>query len=209
LKLRLAFLEFLIVWSTTSLLAQTIDISGKKSSTTGYYSPAGIFENILDQNGRTYGLSELLISRPTRSLLFGNDSVNEPQTALTFTSCNTGYFKLYFETGCGMEGNTPQEISRRDVLCQVFSDLSQFIISPLSSNGGKVNILVRSINNMGISAPSVSGTLGLGTTFFSIPAVQNIGGIADNMTWQTIVSGQDSYINIIVVRLKFNENGVI
>ncbi|MEE9373248.1 MAG: hypothetical protein V3V00_09370, partial [Saprospiraceae bacterium] len=58
---------------------------------------------------------------------------------------NSGYFNLYFEPGCGMEGNTTVEIARRDVLCQLFSDLSNFITQrvtkSMSISGSEISIM--------------------------------------------------------------------
>jgi hypothetical protein len=160
-------------------------------------SPGGLFDHLYDRFGNRYQLKDALIHpRETSSFARSGQSSEGAADAVTFTTCASGYFKLYFESGCGMDGNSPVEINRRNVICQVFSDISQFIGSPLTGNGGKVNIFVRDMVNMGIPNPSGNITLGLGSSFFSIPAVQNIGGIADNLVWQTIISGTDAYVNV-------------
>lgn len=96
-------------------------------------SPNGIFDKVFDRNGKQHQLSDLQVgSTPKNAQL---------APALL---CSSGYFDLYFEQGSGMEGNSATEIARRNVICQVFSDLSQFIV-PVNANV-HVNILVRNIN---------------------------------------------------------------
>lgn len=164
-----------------------------------YYTPGGIFDTLYDQFGKKHYIEDLLIKpeppygAKTASMNTGSP---QPQGIVSFTSCNSGYFKLFFETGCGMEGSSNAEQTRRNVICQVFYDISQFISSPLSSNGGKVNIMIRDMANMGVTNPSNNITLGLGSCFYCIPAVQNIGGIADNLIWQTITTGSDALTGV-------------
>jgi hypothetical protein len=144
-----------------------------------------------DRFGKEYNINELRI---VNEHLSNAKSISSVST----TSCNAGYYNLYFETGSGMEGNTSIEISRRNVICQLFSDLSAFIGSPLNNfgNATRVNIWVRDIANMGVSNPSSNATLGLGSQFFCIPNLLNLSGIADNMVYQTILSGKDAYTNV-------------
>uniref|UniRef100_UPI0037524921 T9SS type A sorting domain-containing protein n=1 Tax=Flavobacterium sp. TaxID=239 RepID=UPI0037524921 len=77
---------------------------------------------------------------------------------------------------------------------KVFEDISNFITSPLSTTGNKVNIWVRNIANLSVP----SGTLGLASSFY-IPyanSTNTIGGILDGEIWKTIHTGVDSYTNI-------------
>jgi hypothetical protein len=100
---------------------------------------------------------------------------------------------LFFEVGSGMEDVTnPVHNARRAVVCQVFQDLSNYINSPLSTSGQRVNIWVRNINNV---LPNPDGFLGLATGFYNLPSNATFGGIADNEIWKTIHTGQDSYLN--------------
>ena len=61
-----------------------------------------------------------------------------------------GYYRLYFEQGCGFQTGATNAAERRDVLCKVFTDISNFIVSPLVADGNlnteKVNIWIRNIN---------------------------------------------------------------
>ena len=144
-------------------------------------TPNGVLDKVFDQTGKEYALSDLLVNR----------------SGVTLINCSsTSYFNLYFEVGSGMENaSDPAHIARRAVVCKVFEDLSNFINSPLSTNGNRVNIWVRNINNV-FTAPN--GILGLATGFYNVPSITSIGGIADNEIWKTIHTGSDSYLNSTV-----------
>ena len=114
-------------------------------------SPSGFLDNVFDQYGNQYTLSDITIGN-TRT---GADGIQRSSTLL----CTCGYYNLYFETGCGMEGNDATSTSRRNVVCQVFSDISAFIISPLTLSGNKVNIWVRDISQL-VTNPQSSLVLG-------------------------------------------------
>jgi hypothetical protein len=152
-------------------------------------SPNGVLENIFDQYGNKYTLSDINAGADT--------NVNNTMSRSTIL-CSSGIFDLYFETGSGMESTSDAtQIQRRAVVCQVFTDISNFIISPLQNPGNttRVKIWVRNINNIS-GAPS--NVLGLATAFYNFPQnnTANFGGITDNEVWKTIISGKDSYINV-------------
>lgn len=172
----------MLVFISFQLNAQT-NVSNFKKSKGNYL--------FFDRFGKEYDIDELRIVKENSLNI---KSINSVST----TSCSAGYYNLYFETGSGMEGNTSVEISRRNVICQLFSDLSAFIGSPLNNvgNAARVNIWVRDIANMGVLNPSSNATLGVGSQFFCIPNILNLSGIADNMVYQTILSGKDAYTNV-------------
>ncbi len=96
-----------------------------------------------------------------------------------------------------MDGTSTEEIARKNVLVQVFQDISNFVASPLTTNGlnNKVNIWIRKITNV----PNVpTSALGLATSFSNMPfnTTSGFGGIADNEVWKTIHLGKDSYTNV-------------
>lgn len=158
----------------------------------GSITPNGYLDAVFDQYGKQYGLNELRIGETYI------DSIGNKKTSSIL--CTAGYFNLFFETGCGMDGSSAIEISRRNVACQVFTDISAFINSPLSSSGNptKVNIWVRDIGQI-IANPSTSGVLGLATSFYNLPQnnTPGFGGIVDNEIWKTIHTGVDSYSGVI------------
>ncbi|MFM6934753.1 MAG: hypothetical protein ACKOXP_04865 [Flavobacteriales bacterium] len=155
-------------------------------------TPNGKLDNVFDRYGKKIPLSNLLIDKKGG----GTKSVGP--------LCSSGYFDLYFEVGSGMEGNSTIEQERRAVICQVFSDISQFIETPNPSI--HVNILVKNINPElngydPITNPNPaasSGVLGLATGYYVLSSLgpNIIGGIADNEIWKTINSGFDSYTNV-------------
>ena len=151
-------------------------------------TPNGVFDNVVDQYGNIYKLEDIKTGAD-----YNKNGISSKSTLI----CSSGMFDLYFETGCGMESTTDvTEIARRAVVCQVFNDLTNFIISPLKdpNNTTRVKIWVRNITNI-LNVPPTA--LGLATSFYNLPGYSNItlGGIADNELWKTIISGKDSYSN--------------
>ena len=149
-------------------------------------SPEGKLENIYDRFGNQYSLTSIMIDSPIQI-------INQRATSLTCSS--TSYFNLFFENGSGME-DTSSNIhnARRAVVCKVFEDLSNFINSPLTVSGKKVNIVIKNFANE--NAPS--GTLGLASSFYITPsnAGNTAGGVLDGEVWKTIHLGIDSYTGI-------------
>lgn len=146
-------------------------------------SPEGKLETIYDNQGNQFKLKDILINVPKNSGVLNTTNLN---------CSTTSYFNLYFEPGCGMEDTTnPIHNARRAVMCKVFEDISNFITSPLSTTGNKVNIWVRNIANLSVP----SGTLGLASSYY-LPT-PNVGGILDGEIWKTIHLGVDSYTNVL------------
>jgi uncharacterized delta-60 repeat protein len=172
-KFKLLLLYF-ILFTLTKGYSQNFEIN---------LSPEGKLETIYDNQGNEFKLKDILINNPRNSGILATRAL----------SCSTSsYFNLYFESGCGMEDTSnPSHNARRAVMCKVFEDVSNFISSPLSITGNKVNIWVRNIANMNIP----SGTLGSGSSFY-LPS-PNVGGILDGEIWKTIHLGVDSYTNVL------------
>lgn len=183
---------FIIVFLCVKLYAQNQPVlpNGVEHS----LSPNGLFDKVFDHYGNSYNLSDIMINKDQRG------RGNLKTTNSTPLSC--GYYNLYFEAGSGMEDiSNPLHVARRDVLCRVLTDLSNFINSPLTTNGlnNKVNIWVRNINNVIEPPNSPNGVLGLATAFYTVPynTTVGFGGIVDNEIWKTIHLGKDSYTNVI------------
>jgi Secretion system C-terminal sorting domain len=152
-------------------------------------SPGGLLENVFDRYGNKYSLSEITT---------GGDVTNNNSTAKSTLLCTSGIFELYFEAGSGMENTTDAtQNARRAVVCQVFNDISNFINTPLKNvgNTNKVRILVKDISQI----TSVPNVLGVASGFYNIPfnTTAGFGGIVDNEVWKTIISGKDSYTNVV------------
>ena len=145
-------------------------------------SPSGLLDLVIDNLGKRYTLAELSIEDRVRANATNDYSLTTP------SSCSSGYFQLYLESGCGMDGTDAVSVARLNVLCRVLYDISQFINSPCTTTGQKVNIWVKKYS--GISVP------GTGTPFYNVPYSTTQSGIADNAAWVTINSGTDAYKNV-------------
>jgi hypothetical protein len=146
---------------------------------------------IFDKDGNSYNISAL---KPPSNLTTAKNNLT-PTTLLTSMDC--GYFRLFFDSGCGFENTSLQSNNdRRAVLCRVFTDISNFINSPLTTNGlnNKVNIWVRNINNLVVPPTNVLGTA---SGFYIAPLNSGTNDILDNTIWQTIHNGKDAYTNYL------------
>jgi hypothetical protein len=123
--------------------------------------------------------------------------------------CSAGYYNLYFETGSGMEDVTnATHNARRAAVCAAFSDLSDFIPSPLISSGAAVNVWIRDIENIIDDDPAFSGVLGAASAFYVLPPPNSgISGIIDNQVWVTINSGTDAYTNVVSPLIPDGQSG--
>ncbi len=149
-------------------------------------SPNGLLENVFDRFGNHYKLSNISIK--------SNGIANS-----TLIECSqNSYFRLYFETGSGLKDtNNPIENARREVVCQVFRDLSKFINSPLTKSNNKVNIVFRDFKK--INAFLIDNQRAVGSGFYNVPENTNgfvKGGIIENEVWKTIHTGIDSFKNV-------------
>jgi hypothetical protein len=151
--------------------------------------------SIFDRFGKTYTLNQLLIPSTGIGTNSAAKPVLPPSPINPVITCQAGYFNIYFAVGCGMDGSTQADIDRRSVVCRVFTDISQFINSPLTSNGTYANILIENTNAI-IPNASTSGVLGVGSSyyaeFFNPAAVTK--GLIPGEVWKTIKLGQNSYI---------------
>ncbi len=145
-------------------------------------------DTIYDMYGTKYHYSELKVGGQ------GVDPLGRP-AALPSITC--GYFELYFETGSGMEGTSALELARRNVLCQVFTDLSGWINSPLTSNPdpatNKAKIFVRNLSSMVTSTVGIAGFGGAYMSPLPNGASFNSAYTWDNALWQTINTGYSAY----------------
>lgn len=186
---------FAIIGLSSNLYSQSQD-------PTLLYSPDGIFDRVFDNAGNTFELSEIEAGKSTR----GKKGTIVTNNLL----CTSGIFELYFETGSGMEnvGNSLHN-QRRAIICQVFTDMSNFINTPLKNSGNatKVKIWIRNPNNVVFN----NNTFTRGTTYYNTPSLNyinnvQVGGIVDGEVWKTIQSGVDSYKNTLFP-IASSENG--
>lgn len=156
-------------------------------------SPEGVFDSALDRFGTVYNLKEIKVNK------FGTVSNRTNQNV----EYQAGIFSLYLEPGCGMDNTTLAiENQRRSILIQAFTDMSDFINTPLKNigNNQKVKIWIRNPNNL--TPPMPSGAIGVASAFYNLPIINGQvapqglpinGGIIDNEIWKTINSGKNSF----------------
>jgi hypothetical protein len=146
-----------------------------------FLTPNGIFDYVSDKSGNQYHLSDLNIQVSK----LGTSTVN----SVPSSSCVAGNFILWFSPGFLTSGISTS------IVCQVLTDVSNYIISPLSStltnpNNFKINLFCD-------AAPS-SNFLAGATSFYSYPlnATNPNLGILDGAIYKALTSGQDPYSNL-------------
>lgn len=144
-----------------------------------HYTPDGLLDNVFDNEGKHYSLNEIAIRT--------GDGVPTAYATVPAT-CSSGYFQLYLQAGCGMEGSDATSVARLNVLCQVLQDISSFVTSPCATTGQKVNIWVKA----GLSG----GAGGVATPFYNVPYSPTMSGITDNTIWLTLNSGKDAFASV-------------
>lgn len=166
----------LFLLSITQLRSQTVSATP--------FTPGGHFDKIYDKDGRSYDLKDYQVRI---------DDPNAARQVSSTTSCTAGYFNVYFALGCGMETNSASDIQERAVICEVLKSISSMVNNTLSATSTKVNILVETF-----SVVALPGALGVASGFLTFPAnpASANPGIATNMIYKTITSGQNAYIGI-------------
>jgi hypothetical protein len=140
-----------------------------------------------DRFGNKYSLNDLAISN---NRISSSGSVTSAGTTSLY--CTAGYFNLYYEAGSFFDPSANP--GRIDVLCEMFSNLSGFILSPLttSSTTPKVNIYCGTSTN-------TTGLLAQAGAFYVMPSASSFyaqSGFIESQVFKTIVSGQDAYQNL-------------
>lgn len=187
------------------ILVSNLSFGQDKPALEVQYTPNGIFDKVLDSEGKLYNLSDLQVSNP----LDKKAGTIQSKTLL----CTPGIFELYFEAGSGMETvGDPQHDQRRAIMCQAFQDISDFLNTPLKNTGNtnKVKFWIRSPTTMGLPSNAAGGA----SAFYSLPAPYivipsqgaHVSGIIDNEIWKTIQSGNDSYADIVFPFVSTGEN---
>lgn len=148
------------------------------------FTPNGLLDTVVDNIGNKYTLSDLMVG--------GDPNNPTPMFATASQSCSAGYFQLYFEPNSSL---TP---TQENILCQLFTDISCFIKSPLNSachtttNNAKVNVYVTD-NSTGTNYGGTAAPL------YIIPGwpASPYPGMLETVTWSYINTGIDPYQSII------------
>lgn len=138
-------------------------------------SPAGLLETNFDHYDTSYPLANLQIGATTN-----------------YTVVQAGIFDIYYAANSGMEGNSTANSQKRNVINKVFSDLSDFLDTPLKTipNAPKIKIWIQNFTAVQSHAYN---DIAYGTSFYNVPKNMGTDAIADNQLWQMINSGKDPY----------------
>ncbi len=148
-----------------------------------------MLDSVFDQYGNVYNLKDITVNDTIRQ--YGQDTL----LPLVVSTYSSGYFKLYLDKNCGMENyaTDTNHLARLKVICQMLTDVSQFINSPCNTTEQTINIWCRDISLM----PNLpSACPGMITSFYNVPLIAGASGIADNTVWKTLNSGVDAYRNL-------------
>lgn len=144
-----------------------------------------------DRFGNEYLFDDLKIK--------GKSSISIPGAANTIQySCNAGLFNLEFV----QEINSTygfSNIAHRDVVCQVFTDISRLLHDINPSNINRVNLLIASEASINTTIGGVSMSAGANSVGSSFNIIDNSlnNAFIDNATYSTIKNGKNSYENLI------------
>ncbi len=170
------------------LLCSFVKISSQSSLTNFQRTtPNGILDTVYDQYGKRYPLANLRLNSPIPPV-----SDASQNSVPTYTCFNAGYFNLYFAGGSCFDGTSTAAYNKRVILCQLFTDISNFISSPLSNNSVRINMYC---SDTPTNAPNTLGTAGAFFIFPSSPSNPNQ-GIVQNQIQKTLISGNDAYSNL-------------
>lgn len=169
------------------LIFLSVGIAAQSSPTFQTITQNGIFDHVFDRFGNECPLNNLSLTaaRP------GSNS-SYSASAIPTNTCSAGYFDLYFAAGSYFD-LTPAAAA---VICQVFTDISSLISSPLSVGSNTVNRINIYCANNGASAPA--GALAAASGFYLMPLnpINPNAGIVDNQIQKALISGQNPFANL-------------
>ena len=152
----------------------------------GSPSVSPLDNKLVDRFGIIYPINNLALN--SKKTINGGNTVFTAAPAL---GCSAGYFDLYFEPGSFFDQNAQAAAN----LCQVFTDISNFISSPLSAPSNTLRINIYCGNTNTVTSP---GALATASGFYNAP--QGIysfdEGIIDNVIYKAIVSGTDQFATL-------------
>lgn len=151
------------------------------------FSHDGMLEQVFDNYGTPLKLKDVAI--------ISKKSVDNTTMLSSNLLVTAGVFEIYFEDGSGMELNNTTHNERRAVVSQVFTDLSNFLNTPLKNSGNttKVKIWFRSFNEI---AEIVPEQFTYGTSYYNVFKNLSTASIADNQLWKVINGGKNPYENV-------------
>jgi hypothetical protein len=208
-------LKFYYLLLTTCILS-CIQIFSQQCG--GFYKPLdssswmGEDENIVirDRFGNQYSIRNI-------GILVQNSEGNNPPypsslpVQTTPPPCQAGMFTLHFAPDVANFGFDVS--ANRDVLCQVFKDVSRLLYDVNPSNSGRVHIWVasdRSFSSLGNWQPSTSGgsIIALASPFQAKP-IGLSHTLLDNEVGKTIKGGNNSYLYLPYNLEPYGSDGIL
>ncbi len=172
-------LQIFLLCISGKLISQSVPTGNTTNLT-----PGGFFDKVHDRFGNEYQLSNLNLNHIKP--IGGTSTVQ----SLPTQSCISGYFHLFFAPGSFFDNNS----AAQNLMCQLCSDISSFIASPLSTStysNVKVNLYCDN---------ETSSALGTASCFFLYPvnASNPNQGIIEGVVQKFITTGVDPYSSIPV-----------
>lgn len=190
MKKQIKFLIILLLIISRELISQNQQIQQRIQP----FTANGIFDTVFDRFGKKFALRDLQIN-PNGSGVTGQGGklIGSGQTinSVPTLSCSSGYFNLYFTSGSCFDGTGAQATAMRNDICQLFSDISGFIVSTLPSTV-KINILCGNTSN--------PFALGVASSYNVLPLfpLNPNQGIIDNQIQKALISGKDPFANLAI-----------
>ncbi len=191
-------ISFLIFGCSVLSFSQTTPSTNPAIMGGGNNTTNGLIVYVFDRFGKTYSVNDLKIP-----LIQQFSTKNSNITSTQYIDC--GYFRLHLDVLCGFDQQTAIDANKRIILQKVFTDVSNFVNSPLTANGNKVNI--RIVNPITANLPQ--GVLGFGTSVYTTPTnfnSNNANAVLDNEVWKTIHLGIDSFSGNNIYNSTTNNN---
>ncbi len=199
LTLRLLVCIALIV-VFNNLCAQKEMINKQIPSRTNFKQLSGDVA-LKDRFGNLYHPNEIAIKTNPSVTSGGSSGGSTVSFAMPFPikdSCTSGMFKLHFVQE-PVSGTGFSLAAHRDVICEVYRDISRLIENQSGSSAPYINLMVASdtsitVKNSGISLPS--GVNIVGTSFE--PIKYNLKNAwMDNIIYTSIKNGKSAYTNLM------------
>lgn len=164
---------------------------GSDGASEGPFTYKGLYDTVFDRYGNKFALRDLQLGNaPAGQNTAGKPPSSPAQTnSIPSMMCSAGYFDLYFATNSCFDGMSQPAVDKRNVACQLFTDISGFINT---SYTGRINILC---DNTSTAQPFALGTASSFYVFPSFPTNPNQ-GIIDNQIHKAIISGQDPFATL-------------
>jgi hypothetical protein len=140
--------------------------------------------HFFDRFGNKFKLEDLIVDTVS--------TINDEKRNTGSLCTTSGYFNLIYEYNWAGNLSPAEAVAAQNVICQVYSDLSEFI-NPVNSST-PVNIWIRGFSSFGGVPPTVKG---LASPIYALSLTNSSNhDIADNQVWRTINSGQDAYTGV-------------